>query len=40
MIEPTEYFDIQINAYYFDGFNETLIAAQKKCSDLGIIARV
>ena len=29
--EPTDYFDIQINAYYFDGFNEALVAAQKKC---------
>ncbi len=37
-IEPTDYFDIQMNAYYFKGFNKALIAAQKKCNDLGLIA--
>ena len=40
MIEPTDYFDIQINAYYFDGFNKALVNAQKKCNDLGVIAKV
>ena len=40
MIEPTDYFDIQINAYYFDGLNKALVNAQKKCNDLGVIAKV
>lgn len=39
-IEPTDYFDIQMNAYYFEGFNKALIDAQKKCNDLGIAALV
>ena len=39
-IEPTDYFDIQMNAYYFEGFNKALVDAQKKCNDLGIVARV
>jgi len=38
-IEPTDFFDIQMNAYYFEGFNKTLIAAQKQCQDLGIVAQ-
>ena len=38
-IEPTDFFDIQINAYYFEGFNKTLINAQKQCQDLGIVAQ-
>ena len=38
-IEPTDYFDIQMNAYYFEGFNKTLVDAQKKCNDLGIFAK-
>ena len=36
-IEPTDYFDIQMNAYYFEGFNKTLISAQKQCHDLGTV---
>ena len=39
-IEPTDYFDIQMNAFYFEGFNKALVDAQKKCNDLGIVARV
>ena len=38
-IEPTDFFDIQMNAYYFEGFNKTLINAQKQCQDLGIVAQ-
>jgi|TARA_B110000967_G_scaffold209192_1_gene264224 hypothetical protein len=37
-IEPTEFFDIQVNSYYFAGFNKALVTAQKQCQDLGIIA--
>ena len=40
MIEPTDYFDIQMNAYYFKGFNKALVYAQKKCIDLGVVAKV
>ena len=29
-----------MNAYYFEGFNKTLIAAQNQCKDLVIIAQV
>ena len=35
-IEPTDYFDIQMNAFYFKGFNKALVAAQKQCRDLGV----
>ncbi|MDA7763758.1 hypothetical protein N8903_02195 [Pelagibacterales bacterium] len=35
-INPTEFFDIQMNAYYFEGFNKALIDAQKQCRDLGV----
>ena len=37
-IEPTDYFDIQMNAYYFDGFNRALVNAQKNCKDSKIKA--
>ena len=31
-INPTEFFDIQVNSYYFEGFNKALVAAQKQLS--------
>ena len=36
-IEPTDFFDIQMNSYYFEDFNKTLIAAQKQCHDLSVV---
>ena len=36
-INPTEFFDIQMNSYYFEGFNKALVDAQKQCRDLGVI---
>ena len=36
-VKPTDYFDIPMNSWNFEGFNETIISAQKKCEDLGII---
>ena len=39
-IEPTDFFDIQMNSYYFENFNKTLIAAQKKCEDISSVAQV
>ena len=39
-INPTEFFDIKMNSYYFEGFNKALVDAQRKCNDLGIVARV
>jgi hypothetical protein len=35
-INPTEFFDIQMNSYYFEGFNKALVDAQKQCRDLGV----
>ena len=35
-INPTEFFDIQVNSYYFEGFNKALVDAQKQCRDLGV----
>ena len=35
-INPTEFFDIQMNSYYFEGFNKALVDAQKQCRDLGL----
>ena len=34
-INPTEFFDIQMNSYYFEGFNKALVDAQKQCRELG-----
>ena len=36
-INPTEYFDIQMNSYYFEGFNKALVDAQKQCNNLGVV---
>ena len=33
-INPTDFFDIQMNSYYFEGFNKALVDAQKKCNDM------
>jgi hypothetical protein len=35
-INPTEFFDIQMNSYYFEGFNKALVDAQNQCQDLGV----
>ena len=35
-INPTDFFDIQMNSYYFEGFNKALVDAQKQCRDLGV----
>ena len=37
-IVPTNFFDIPINSYYYEGFNKAMLAAQKQCEDIGIIA--
>ena len=36
-VKPTDYFDIPMNSWDFEGFNETIISAHKKCEDLGVI---
>jgi len=37
-IVPTNFFDIPINSFYYEGFNKSMIAAQKQCDDLGVVA--
>ena len=37
-VNPIDYFDIPMNSWDFEGFNEIVMSAQKQCEDMSIIA--